>query len=156
MVELPPNGQGIIALIILAIMERYNFSELDPIGAERAHLQLEACRIAYSVRDRVLSDPNYLPFDHVDLLDSKYIDQLVAKIDPTKRTHQVDQSSLMPKSDTIYLAVVDSEGRAVSLINSLLSGLRCRYLYRKNRYHVAKSWCLFHIGTRSSKLYCAK
>ena len=121
-VELPPNGQGVIALIILAIMERFNFSKLDPIGAERAHLHLEACRIAYSVRDQLISDPNYLPIDHFELLEPKYIDQLVAKIDQTKRTNQIDQSILMPKSDTVYLAVVDSEGRAVSFINSLYQG----------------------------------
>ena len=120
--ELPPNGQGIIALIILAILERFNLSELDPLGAERAHLQLEACRIAYSVRDQILSDPESLPLDYNELLESKYIDQLSTKIDLTKRTNQIDPSILYPKSDTVYLAVVDREGRAVSLINSLYQG----------------------------------
>ncbi len=121
-VELPPNSQGIIALIILAILERFKLTELDPIGPERAHLHLEASRIAYAVRDLLLSDPEYLPMDHIELLNSKYIDQLVAKIDLTKRTNQLSRSILMPKSDTVYLAVVDREGCAVSFINSLYQG----------------------------------
>ena len=56
-VELPPNGQGLTALVLLNIMEQFDFTKLDPVGPERLHLMLEAARLAFGVRDAHLSDP---------------------------------------------------------------------------------------------------
>ena len=56
--ELPPNGQGIIALVMLGILEKFEPAEqFDPLGPERFHLEMEAARIAYAVRDRFVTDP---------------------------------------------------------------------------------------------------
>ena len=51
LVEIPPNGQGITALILLNILENFDLAALDPFGPERFHLVLEAARLAYAVRD---------------------------------------------------------------------------------------------------------
>jgi gamma-glutamyltranspeptidase/glutathione hydrolase len=56
-VEIPPNGQGIIAQVMLNILEPFDLARLDPLGPERFHLQLEAARLAYAVRDAEIADP---------------------------------------------------------------------------------------------------
>ena len=55
--ELPPNTQGLTALVLLNILERFDLAALDPLGADRLHLTLEAARLAYAVRDTHIADP---------------------------------------------------------------------------------------------------
>lgn len=121
-VELPPNGQGIIALLILAIMERFEISNLDPLGPERAHLMLESCRLAYSIRDQVISDADFSDFNAKKLLEPDYVDRLVDRINLASRMEKVEFEALLPGSDTVYLTVVDGDRRIVSMINSLFQG----------------------------------
>ena len=56
-VELPPNGQGLVALVLLNILERFDLASLDPHGPERLHIALEAARMAFAVRDTHVADP---------------------------------------------------------------------------------------------------
>ncbi|MBL4665946.1 MAG: gamma-glutamyltransferase, partial [Sneathiella sp.] len=55
--QIPPNGQGITALIMLNILKGYDLRDLDPVGSQRLHLQAEAARLAYLARDIYVSDP---------------------------------------------------------------------------------------------------
>lgn len=118
--ELPPNGQGVIALLILNILERFDHSKLDPFGAERFHLQMEAGRLAYAIRDQFIADPESLPVSVDALLDKTFSAGLAAKIDPNQRIDVAD-TKLPPHSDTVYLTVVDKDGLSVSFINSLFA-----------------------------------
>ena len=59
-VELPPNGQGLVALVLLNVLEHFDLSALEPHGAERLHLALEAARLAFAVRDTHLADPAFM------------------------------------------------------------------------------------------------
>ena len=59
-VELPPNGQGLTALVLLNILEQFDPKGLDPMGAERFHLALEAARLAFGVRDTHVADPAHM------------------------------------------------------------------------------------------------
>ncbi len=120
--ELPPNGQGIIALVMLELMKRFDWEELDPMGAERFHLQMEITKLAYSGRDRFLADPDFMQFDPQDFLDSDYIDSLARLIRTDAVLPRQTEEVLSPHSDTVYLTVVDEEGLAVSFINSLYHG----------------------------------
>lgn len=117
--ELPPNGQGVIALVILGLLERYGLEDLSPIGPERYHLQMEAARIAYGVRDKFITDPNYMDVGHSKLLSEDYLDQLFKLIRMDRRLDEIPGTSLAPQTDTIYLSVVDKDGLAVSLIQSV-------------------------------------
>ncbi len=56
LVEIPPNGQGLTALVLLNILENFDLAALDPFGPERFHLVLEAARLAYAVRDTHIAD----------------------------------------------------------------------------------------------------
>ncbi len=119
--ELPPNGQGIIALVILGILERFGLENLDPLGPERFHLEMEAARIAYAVRDKFVTDPGYMDVCHSYLIGEDYLERLAQQVSPAKRMTSVPDVALPPQTDTVYLSVVDREGRAVSFINSLFS-----------------------------------
>ena len=115
--ELPPNGQGVVALIALKILERFDLAAMEPGSVERLHLELEACRAAYTVRDAFVGDFD-TSVDAARLYDEAMIDTLVAQIDPAKRNAGFDLPDI-PDSDTIYLATADDEGRMVSLIFSV-------------------------------------
>jgi gamma-glutamyltranspeptidase/glutathione hydrolase len=118
-VELPPSGQGLTALLLLNILENFDVTKLDPLGPERLHLALEAARLAFAVRDAHISDPATMREPVAGLLDKGFAKKLAAKLDPARRIAVPKAPS--PASDTVYLTVVDRDGTAVSLINSLYS-----------------------------------
>ena len=118
-VELPPNGQGLTALVLLNILEQFDVAKLDPVGPERLHLALEAARLAFGLRDAHISDPATMREPVAGLLDKDFAKKLSALLDPEKRVPL--PKSPTPGSDTIYLTVVDRDRAAVSLINSLYS-----------------------------------
>lgn len=118
--EIPPNGQGLTALVMLNILENFDMKSLDPLGAERFHIMLEAARMAFAVRDTHISDPASMRVPVPDLLDKEFAKTLAQRIDRSKRTKL--PAAPAPGSDTIYLSVVDRDRMAVSFINSLYSG----------------------------------
>jgi gamma-glutamyltranspeptidase/glutathione hydrolase len=118
-VELPPNGQGLTALVLLNILENFELAKLDPLGAERYHLALEAARLAFGVRDTHIADPAFMREPVAGLLDKGFAKKLSALLDPDKRVPLPKAPT--PTSDTIYMTVVDRDRMAVSIINSLYS-----------------------------------
>ena len=117
--EIPPNGQGITALMMLNILSNFDLSALDPLGPERFHLVLEAARLGYAARDTHVADAEHMRVAVADLLDKGFAKKLAAKIDPNKRAKL--PTAPTPGSDTVYLTVVDRNRMAVSFINSLYS-----------------------------------
>jgi gamma-glutamyltranspeptidase/glutathione hydrolase len=122
-VELPPNGQGLVALVLLNILENVDLAKLAPDGAERLHVTLEAARLAFAVRDTHVADPAFMRIATESLLDKDFARQLAALIDPGKRARL--PAAPTPGSDTVYLTVVDRDRMAVSFINSLYSEFGC-------------------------------
>jgi gamma-glutamyltranspeptidase / glutathione hydrolase len=118
-VELPPNGQGLTALIMLNILERFDLAALDPLGPERFHLALEAARLAYCQRDAHIADPAFMRTDVSRLIDKGFAKDLAGRIDRQKRVALADAP--ITGGNTVYLTVVDRDRMAVSLINSLFS-----------------------------------
>jgi gamma-glutamyltranspeptidase/glutathione hydrolase len=117
--ELPPNTQGLTALVLLNILERFDLAALDPLGPDRFHLALEAARLAYAVRDTHVADPAFMRAPAARLLDKRFAAGLAGRIDRARRVPLPSAPS--PDSDTVYLAVVDRDRMAVSLINTLYS-----------------------------------
>lgn len=116
-VELPPNGQGLAALVLLNILERFDMAALDPYGAERAHIALEAGRLAYAMRDTHIADPAFMRMAVPRLLDRAFAADLADRIDRTKRSDLPQAPG--PRGDTTLVTVVDRDRNAVSVINSL-------------------------------------
>ena len=119
LVEIPPNTQGLTALVMLNILENFDLSALDALGADRFHLMLEAARIGFAVRDTHIAEPSYMRVAAAALNDKAFAKQLAAKIDRTKRVPL--PTAPTPGGDTVYLTVVDRDRKAVSFINSLYS-----------------------------------
>ncbi|TFF93925.1 MAG: gamma-glutamyltransferase family protein, partial [Promethearchaeota archaeon] len=114
--EIPPNGQGITALIALGILKNLDLSRYKVDSLEALHLQLEAMKLAFRDAHRYVSDPQSWELDPRHLLDPDYLKQRAALIDSKKAQ---DLKYGKPKiGDTVYLCAADSEGMMVSYIQS--------------------------------------
>jgi gamma-glutamyltranspeptidase/glutathione hydrolase len=116
--QTPPNGQGLTTLLILRILSGYDLAALAPLSPERIHLETEAGRLAYEVRDRYLADPDHMTISVEELLSDTHINGLRARID-TKRALTMAVAPGPVYRDTICLSVVDRDRNVCSLINSL-------------------------------------
>ena len=117
--EIPPNGQGLTALVMLNILENFDVASLDPLGADRYHLVLEAARLGFAIRDTHIADEEHMRTPAAELLDKGFSRKLASLIDMKKRAPLPIAPA--PGNDTVYLTVVDRDRMAVSFINSLYS-----------------------------------
>ncbi|MCP1336343.1 gamma-glutamyltransferase [Futiania mangrovi] len=117
--ELPPNGHGVTALMMLKTLEGFDLAALDPSGADRIHLEAEAARLAFDVRDGHVADPDFaaVPMDH--LLSDRLADEMRARIDMERAMTGIAPFTGPIYRDTVYVSVVDRDLNAVSFINSI-------------------------------------
>lgn len=119
--EHPPNGQGATAILLLNILKQFDIANLDPFGAQRAHIEAEATKLAYDARNRFLADPDHTTkLDH--MLSEKVAQDLAALIDPARAMEAAAPLSEAVHRDTIYITTVDRDGMSVSLIYSIFHG----------------------------------
>ncbi|XP_030583734.1 uncharacterized protein LOC115779290 isoform X1 [Archocentrus centrarchus] len=120
--ELPPNSQGLAALLLLNILE--NFPQLRAVGhnsADYIHVLVEAVRLALTDALHYLGDPAHVTIPLETLLDKDYGHQRAQLISMNKAMEQVEPG-LMTGSDTVYFCVIDTQGNACSFINSNYMG----------------------------------
>ncbi len=114
--EIPPNGQGITALIMLGILKHFDIGTYQPDSIETLHIQLEAMKLAFRDSHRYVSDPKSWEFDPKKLLNPKYLSERASLIDVNKA---IDFKFGKPQiGDTVYLTAADSGGMMVSYIQS--------------------------------------
>ena len=114
--NMPPPTQGLVSLLILGILDRFDLAKLDPVGADYVHLAVEAVKQAFGIRDRHVTDPACMTVVPQSLLDTSHIDALAARIDPQ---HAAPWRGGKGPADTVWMGVIDAEGRAVSFIQSI-------------------------------------
>jgi gamma-glutamyltranspeptidase / glutathione hydrolase len=120
--EMPPNGQGIAALSMLNIMERFPIAEWGHDSQKALHVEIEAQKLAYADLQHYIGDPHASHIPVAELISkqlaakraAEITDRAACKVLPSGLTRQLARLS----SDTTYLAVVDHEGNEVSLIQS--------------------------------------
>lgn len=112
--NLPPPTQGLAALMIMGLFDRLGAVETE--GYAYVHGLVEATKRAFRVRDRVVTDPRWLPADPKTFLEPASLDQLASDIDPKRALPWPDVAS---PGDTIWMGCIDSQGRAVSFIQSV-------------------------------------
>jgi gamma-glutamyltranspeptidase/glutathione hydrolase len=123
----PPNSSGVLALEILNVLERFEppagarFTGRGWSDAAWPHLQLEAAKLAFGDRDRLLTDPGFRDVPVERLLSPEQASGLAARIDPS-RADSTPPPARTLVGGTIWLGVVDAEGNAVSLIQSNAAG----------------------------------
>lgn len=115
--NLPPNTQGIASLEILNILNNFDVKAMGEGSADYCHAIIEATKEAFIDRDRYLSDPDFVSIPLDDLLSEEHGRKQAARIDMTRAA--ASRAPLDPKGDTIWLGVVDRDGNAVSLIQSI-------------------------------------
>lgn len=120
--ECPPNGQGLTALIGLNVLEGFDLGQIDPLSAQRLHLEIEALRLAFADTRWYIADPAFQPAPLDLLLSKEYAAERRRLIDPGKATLDHRQGAPVASSDTVYLSVVDADGNACSFINSNYMG----------------------------------
>ncbi|KPQ08520.1 MAG: gamma-glutamyltranspeptidase [Rhodobacteraceae bacterium HLUCCA12] len=118
LIEHAPNGQGATANLLLNILKHFDLSALDPLGAERAHIEAEATRLAYDARNRFIADPDHTT-RLAHMLSDETAQRLAALIDPERPMAKVAPLTESVHKDTVYLTVVDRDRMAVSLIYSV-------------------------------------
>lgn len=123
--QIPPNGQGILVLMMLGMLEGLGDAPDGPLGTIRAHRHIEAARLAYRDRDAFVADPTQVDVPVKKLLSSEYLAAQRALIKDSAAMRELPaagESILPPHKDTVYLCVVDKDGNACSFINSLFEG----------------------------------
>ena len=117
-VEQPPNAQGAAALLLLDILAQFDLAAHAPFGADRAHLEAEATKLAYDARNRFLADPAHMA-DPYRLQRAGLGAELAALIDPVRAMPDPAPLAEAVHRDTIYITVVDRDRMVVSLIYSI-------------------------------------
>ncbi len=116
--ECPPNGQGLAALLALNILEGFDLAGLEPLSAQRMHLEIEAMRLAFADAGWYVADPAFAQIPIEGLLSKDYASERRKLIHPQRATLDRQHGSPVSSSDTVYLSVVDGQGNACSFINS--------------------------------------
>ena len=114
--ECPPPGQGIIALLIMNILASFPGGG-DPLAPERLHIEIEAARLAYAVRNAILAEGS--PATPARLLSKAFAAELAGRIDPGRAATELPSFAGPEHRDTVYLSVVDRDRNVVSFINTV-------------------------------------
>ncbi|WP_049773920.1 gamma-glutamyltransferase family protein [Halanaerobium hydrogeniformans] len=115
--ELPPNGQGLVALMALNILKHFDISSMSAV--ERYHRAIEALKLAFSAGKKYITDSRDVDFDYQDFLTADYA---------LRRKELITDQAIspppgnLPAGGTVYLAAADSEGNYVSFIQSNYMG----------------------------------
>ena len=129
--ECPPNGVGVVALLMLNMLEGFEPAE-DPLSPERMHRLAEATRLAYRDRNAFVADPadSEAPLDM--LLSKDYAAALRGTIREDRAAPSLPPAGWPAHEDTVYLSVVDRDGNACSFINSLFKSFGSAILAPKS------------------------
>jgi gamma-glutamyltranspeptidase/glutathione hydrolase len=117
--EIPPNSQGIVALIALGILEHFQMDSSPVDSADSVHLQIEALKLAFADAEAYVADIDHMELRPEHLLDREYLKQRATLIDP-KRAKPASAGT--PSGGTVYLTAADASGVMVSMIQSNYMG----------------------------------
>ncbi|WP_431280710.1 gamma-glutamyltransferase family protein [Humitalea sp. 24SJ18S-53] len=123
--QCPPNGSGVIVLMMMGLMGGFETPSQGAFSVERMHRHIEAARLAYRDRDAFLADPSQVDVPVERLTSKPYLDALRGLIRDDVAMREMPpagQADWEKHKDTVYLSVVDRDGNACSFINSLFEG----------------------------------
>jgi gamma-glutamyltranspeptidase/glutathione hydrolase len=118
--EIPPNGQGIAALMALGMLQSFDIGAMPPDSVAAQHLQIEAMKLAFADAHRYVSDPATMTVSPQALLDGAYLRERARLIDPSRA--QTFGPGAPPRAGTVYMCAADASGMMVSLIQSNYMG----------------------------------
>ena len=145
--ELPPNGQGITALQMLAILEGFDLSSMERDSAELLHLMIEAKKLAYEDRARYYADPAFADVPVDGLISPEYAARrrdMIMRSFAWSRIPAGDPR--LASGDTVYLTVVDEDRNAVSLIQSVYNDFGSGIVPPGTGFALQNRGSLFHLA----------
>ena len=119
--ECPPNGQGIVALEALNIVEDFDLKGMGAQSADAYHHMIEAIRLSFADAFQYVADPRKASVPIAELTSKEYAAERRKLIDPARAMKTVPYGKVTPGSDTVYISCVDGEGNACSFINSIFA-----------------------------------
>ncbi|MEZ5351264.1 MAG: gamma-glutamyltransferase [Bryobacteraceae bacterium] len=144
--ELPPNGQGIAALSMLNLMERFPLSSFGPLSPEAFHHKIEAQKLAYADLQRYVGDPRFARIPVEELISKPYAERRAKLIDPEKASCAPEPGlGVASNGDTIYMSAVDAEGNVVSLIQSIYLSFGSGIVVDDFGFHLHNRGALFTL-----------
>lgn len=144
--ELPPNSQGLAALEMLNIMERFPLPDYPAESADAYHIKIEAQKLAYQDLARYVADPRFAEVPVEGLLAKPYAARRASEIDRGKARCRVEPGRpLAGQGDTVYLAVVDREGNLVSLIQSIYLAFGSGVVVEGMGFHLHNRAAMFDL-----------
>src|SRR5467141_3173005 len=116
--QCPPNGPGITMLVMLNILSRFDLTKFPAMSVERFHLEAEAARVAYMMREQYIGDPAFVDVDVVRILTKEFAEEYGSKI---RMDRLLDLPVVTPPMNpsTVYITVVDRDRNVCSFINSI-------------------------------------
>ena len=115
--QCPPNGPGITMLVMLNILSRFDLTKFPAMSVERFHLEAEAARVAYMMREQLIGDPAFVKVD-IERILKEFAEQYAGKIGMDRLLDLPKVSPPMNPS-TVYITVVDKDRNVCSFINSI-------------------------------------
>jgi gamma-glutamyltranspeptidase/glutathione hydrolase len=119
--ECPPNGQGLVPLLIARTLEHFDVGSLAVDSVQRLHLLAEVARLAYAVRDAVVGDPRSAPVAVDEILSDRYAQVLARRFSASSRIADLAPPFGPTHRDTVFLTVVDRDQNTIALINSIFA-----------------------------------
>ncbi|MBO4222039.1 gamma-glutamyltransferase [Bradyrhizobium neotropicale] len=116
--QCPPNGPGITMLVMLNILSRFDLTKFPALSVERFHLEAEAARIAYMMREQHIGDPRHVHVDVAGILAKEFADEYIKNIRMDRLLELPNVAPPMNPS-TVYITVVDKDRNVCSFINSI-------------------------------------
>ena len=114
--NMAPPTQGMVSLAILGIADRLALPSVPADSADYVHRMVEATKQAFFMRDRYVTDPKYMTVEPQSLLTAAEMDRRAARIDLSRA---LPWPAPQPPADTVWMGVIDAQGRAVSFIQSI-------------------------------------
>lgn len=118
--EIPPNGQGLAALIALGVLDQFDLTAFSADSADSLHLQIEAMKIGFSLAGRHIADPQWMTVTPETLLDQNFLARQAETIQMDRAAPAA--AGLPFDAGTVYLTAADDKGRMVSMIQSNFTG----------------------------------
>ena len=140
--NLPPPTQGVVSLMILGILDRLDLGKIAADSADYVHCAVEATKQAFRIRDAEITDPRYMRIDAQDCLRPGFLDTLAGAI---KMDRALPWGKNLGPGDTVWMGVVDSEGRAVSFIQSIYHEFGSGVVLEKSGLNWQNRGCSFSL-----------
>ena len=144
--ELPPNSQGLAALEMLNILERFDLKAMGRDSPDFWHVMVEAKKLAFADRSAYYADPAFSPAPVAALLDKSYAERQAKRIDMKRAAKSVEPGNpALQHGDTTFLVTADERGMMVALIQSNYTGFGSGYVIPELGFGIQDRGALFSL-----------